>query len=456
VVRFTRLLVALLLITLARRASGFDISYWVWQRSEPLSPDEIALLETTGVHQIYWHVGELGNSGITWQWKSRFQFPSSSAALRVIPVVRLVSKEASPFNERSFESLRNNLMPIVQLNGALQIDYDSPDRLLGEYAGALRQIHGFTRELTITALPHWSRKNSWKVFQGAVDALFPMFYDFEPEPILANDRPNALIDSEKMAQMTEEWSHSPLPWHAGLPAFARLTVYDSTGRSRGQIRNWNWDEITFNPRLVELSRMNSATFALRATGVTRISNVSLASHDRLVARWTELRLLDEASERARKAGAAGCAIFRFPNSATASSGFSPRQLTHPRATPALHVQLSGDALRLENAGEGDLFPQLASQGNQPRGYRLEIFGDTPLLREAEPGDFSRISGFAGEDPGASVAIPFARRVSFGFSELRAGQSLQTGLIQLAPGVSFGQIRYRIQPIEDKWKPIEPN
>ena len=196
------------------------------------------MLQAQGVRQIYWQVGELANSGDTWEWKSRFRFPSNSTQLRLIPVVRLVSKESSPFNERSFESLRSNLMPIVKLTGALQIDYDSPDRLLNEYSGALRKIHELTHDLTITALPHWSRSNSWKVFQGKVDALFPMFYDFDPEPKLAGETPKPLIDSSAVTEMLRDWSRSPLPWYAGLPAFARLTVYDSAGKSRGQIRNW--------------------------------------------------------------------------------------------------------------------------------------------------------------------------------------------------------------------------
>ncbi len=241
---------ASLIVTLAQAAAAFDTSYWVWQRTDALSSEEVALLQAQGVHQIYWHIGELANTGDTWEWKSRFRFPSNLTPLQITPVVRLVSKEASPFNERSFESLRNNLMPIAKLTGAMQMDYDAPDRLLDDYSSALRKIHEFTHDLTITALPHWSRSNSWKVFRGSVDALFPMFYDFEPEPTLIGDSPKPLISSATMTEMLRDWSRSSLPWYAGLPAFARLTVYDSMGKSRGQIRNWTWDEITFNQRLV--------------------------------------------------------------------------------------------------------------------------------------------------------------------------------------------------------------
>jgi hypothetical protein len=451
-------LTTFLAVILASSTSAFDLSFWVWQRSEALSPEEMATLQAAGVRQIYWHVGELVNRGDQWQWKTRFPLPSGppTAALRLIPVVRLVSKENAPFGERSFAALRNCLMPVAQLNGALQIDYDSPDRLLDDYGGALGRIHEFARELTITGLPHWSRSGSWRAFEGKVDALFPMFYDFESEPNLANDSPKPLIDSATMAQMLSEWAHSPLPWFAGLPGFARLTVYDSAGKSRGQVRNWNWDEITFNRHLAGLSRSNAFTFVLKATETTRISNVTLAPGHRLVARWTNLKLLQTAWQNARQAGATGAVIFRLPDTSAASSGFSVQQLAHPNASPVPQVHVADGALVLKNSGAGDLLPQLSAPEAEARGYRLEISVDKPVFREAEPGDFARLTGIENKTSRRRVALPFATQISFDFSELRAGQSLRTGLIQLAPGASFRQIRYRIQPLENAWKSIEEN
>jgi uncharacterized membrane protein YbaN (DUF454 family) len=38
---------------------AFDLSYWIWQRSEPLSESELSELAKQDVHTIYWHVGEL-------------------------------------------------------------------------------------------------------------------------------------------------------------------------------------------------------------------------------------------------------------------------------------------------------------------------------------------------------------------------------------------------------------
>jgi hypothetical protein len=140
----------------------------------------------------------------------------------------------------------------------------------------------------------------------------------------------------------------------------------------------------------------------------------------------------------------------------ASSGFSLRQLTHPGAKPALYLRATGANLTLENSGNGDLLPLLTSGEAERRGYQLEIVADTPLFREAEPGDFPNVHGYETGESAKRVALPFAQRIAFGFSELRAGQTLQTGLIQLAPGASFRQTRYRIQSIEKEWKLIESN
>jgi hypothetical protein len=38
-----RVLLASLIVTLAQTAPAFDTSYWVWQRTDALSPEEVAI-----------------------------------------------------------------------------------------------------------------------------------------------------------------------------------------------------------------------------------------------------------------------------------------------------------------------------------------------------------------------------------------------------------------------------
>ena len=191
-------------------ASAFDTSFWVWQRSEPLSDSERAELSAQGVHAIYWQVGELENVGETWRWKARFALPQSRPGeLTFVPIVRLESREKSPFSKTSLESLLGALSAVAKDAGELQLDYDAPDRLVAEYAAALKKIHALVPKLTITALPGWSRSPALRVLESSVDELLPMLYDFEPDPTVEGAAPRPLLDPEKLERLLAEWNECP-------------------------------------------------------------------------------------------------------------------------------------------------------------------------------------------------------------------------------------------------------
>ncbi len=437
-------------------AFAFDVSYWVWQREDPLSDEEVTELTAQGVHTIYWHVGELENQGDTWRWTAHFSFPGNMAALHFVPVVRLVSREQQPFSVASMAALVRILAPTAKRTGEIQLDYDAPDRLLEDYGRALAQIHAAVPHLSITALPHWSRADCFRSLGHGVDEFFPMLYDFEAEPILQNASPQPLIAPDKMARMLRVWSACAKPWRAGLPTFARLTVYDSGGKSRGQIRNWNWDEVCLSRALTTVSKPLLGVTLCRAQTSLALSNTRLQAGDQLAVRWTDRAALRDAINLARRTTAMGVTLFRLPDS-SASSGWSVAQLAHPEAKPQLsfHPSSARNSFILENISAADLEPSLQTREGDERGYAIEIATDAPIFREAEPGDFVSVTAYKEGPQGLTrVALPFATRLAFTFSQLRARQSLKTGLIQLAPGASFGHARYRIQNSEKAWKPIE--
>src|ERR1700686_2275375 len=150
-------------------ASAIETAFWVWQRSEPLADAERAELSAQGVRTIYWQVGELENVGETWRWKARFALPQSNAKLRFVPVVRLESRERAPFSQTSLDSLLTALAATAKGADELQLDYDAPDRLIADYAAALKKIHALVPKLGITALPHWGRGSALNVLEGSVD-----------------------------------------------------------------------------------------------------------------------------------------------------------------------------------------------------------------------------------------------------------------------------------------------
>lgn len=437
------LLLFALILGAISTCSAIDSRYWVWQRDDPLNEQELAELAAQKVQTIYWQVGELENNGEGWRWKARFDVPTSAATgIRLLPAVRLVSHERRPFTDTSIANLMAQLAPVARDAEELQLDYDAPDRLLADYSGALKRIHQIAAKVSITALPHWSRSECLAILEPSVDELLPMLYDFEAEPVLNDDAPLPLMTPKKIAKLINDWHACGKPWRAGLPIFARLSLYDSNRRLRGQIRNWNWDEVCFNRGLEVVRPDELGTSVLRATKPSTIANTTVKTGEELVVHNVAKLALASAVSAATAAGAQGIVFFRLPDS-SASSGWSLHQLGHLSAQPRLIAQYSsdGNALELYNVGDGDLEPRFAAeQNNIVGGYALEIESDAAIFREAEPGDFASSTSFAAEKP---VAIPFATKLRFGFSQIRAKQKFKTGLIQLAPGRDFRHARYRI-------------
>jgi Protein of unknown function (DUF3142) len=443
-------------------ASAFDTSFWVWQRSEPLSDSERAELSAQGVHAIYWQIGELENVGETWRWKARFALPQSRAGeLTFVPIVRLESREKSPFSKTSLESLLGALSAVAKDAGELQLDYDAPDRLVAEYAAALKKIHALVPKLSITALPGWSRSPALRVLESSVDELLPMLYDFEPDPTVEGAAPRPLLDPEKLERLLAEWNECRIAWRAGLPSFARVTLFDPSGKLRGHIREWNWDDLCFTSSLATLRPTALGVTVWKATAATRVTNTPVKADQLLAVRWPDRAGLLRVIDRVKKASARGVVFFRLPDS-TAPSGWSLRQLGHLEATTHLVLRRSGTPPQLElvNESDADLEPRLSSansNGDLDRGYALEVDAPAAVFREAQEGDFWRVLGHADPDGARrAVAAPLATRLTFWFSHLRARQSLRTGLIQLAPGANLDQIRYRIRnaPGDSAWKNID--
>ena len=451
-----RIFVSLIAISVVSAISAADVDrrYWVWQRDDPLDDEEIAELAAQKVQTIYWQVGELENVGATWHWKARFDFPGSERnGIHLIPAVRLVSHEREPFSDASVADLLTRLTPIARNADELQLDYDAPDRLLPDYSATLKKIHQIARKLTITALPHWSQSDCLKVLGPSVEEFLPMLYDFEAEPVLKNGSPLPLIEPETISKLINGWRSCGKTWRAGLPVFSRLSVYDSNQKLRGQIRNWNWDELCFNRSFVE-SAGNLGTTNLRAGRSTSIANTPIRQGEQVIVREADRAALRDAVAAAERAGAQSVIFFRLPDS-SASSGWSLRQLGHLAAKPELILKKSPDSetLELSNSGEGDLAPRFAKDAGDTGGYTLEVEAASRIFREAQPGDFSTMSAHVGQSP---TTIPFATRIQFKFAELRALKKIRTGLIQLAPGADFRQARYRILEIEGgpSWKSLE--
>ncbi|MEI9898286.1 MAG: hypothetical protein WDN28_31630 [Chthoniobacter sp.] len=456
--------IALTIVATGWAAEPFERAFWVWHRSSALSAEEQAELAKQHVRTLYWNVGELQNRQGLWRWK-RAPLPLDAVApgFHVVPVVRLTSEEKAPFAAGAMPGLGQALQGVA-VAGKLQLDFDCPDRLLGDYAAALANLRRTVPHLSITALTHWPTLRGFAALAHSVEEIAPMFYDLQADPtgVSSDAPPPPLLDPERVAVALHAWSACPVPWRAGLPSFARLTVFDRTGLSRGQIPNWSWDDFCFHKNLHTLGPTRLGVTLFRADRDTRVAHTAVAAEEIVASRFVDREALAKVLAEAQETGAKGAIFFRLADD-TDPSGWSAADLgaLASAEAPRLLLRAVGeDRLELVNDSEHDVPARLSGEKSDlDRGYALEIDAPAPMFRDALAGDFWRLASHAHPDADKPtlVAVPLATRLTFWFSHLPARARLQTGLLQLAPGATLAQIRYRILNCEGAhaWKPILP-
>jgi hypothetical protein len=317
--------------------------------------------------------------------------------------------------------------------------------------------------LSITALTHWPTLPAFPELARSVEEIAPMFYDMQGDPtgVSGDTPPPPILDPESVAVALRAWSACPTPWRAGLPSFARLTVFDRTGLSRGQIPNWSWDDFCFHRNLHTLGPTHLGVTLFRADRDLRVARTAVAQNEIVASRFVDRAALARVLAEARQSGAQGAIFFRLADD-TDPSGWSTADLGTLDSAEAPRLILrpaADDRLELINDSEHDLPARLAGpKSDLDRGYALEIDAPAPLFRDALAGDFWRITSHANPDAEkpTPVAVPLATRLTFWFSHLPARARLQTGLLQFAPGATLPQIRYRVLNCEgaNAWKPIQ--
>ena len=404
------------------------------------------------------------NRGGAWRWKRPpFALDAVAPRFHVVPVVRLTNEGKTPFAAEAMPALVEKLKAVATATGEVQLDCDCPDRLLGDYAAALGDIRRTIPRVSITALAHWPRLRDFAALTRNVSEIAPMFYDMQADPtgVGPDAPPPPILDPERVAAALRDWSACAIPWRAGLPTFARLTVFDRTGLSRGQIPNWSWEDFCFHKSHHALAPTRLGVTLFRADADTRVAATPVAQGEIVASRFTDRAALAQSVGRAREAGAAGVVFFRLPDGSD-PAGWSLSDLAKP-ASPALPRlilrQSAGEQLELVNDSPFDLAPRLGGEkDDRDRGYALELDAPAPVFREALAGDFWRVTSHANPDGKTPkpVAVPLATRLTFWLGDLRAGAARRTGLLQFAPGATLAGVRYRILNCEGahEWKPLQ--
>lgn len=435
-----------------------DSSFWVWNRDTPLRPEERQALSQAGITALYWHFAEIENTDGAWRWKrapSLPEKPGREPGLRIVPVIRLEASTREPFAGEASTALAGSLATAFRATGAdeWQLDYDAPSRLVGAYAGFLRSLQPQAPRLSSTALAGWVRLPAFPALQEAVAELFPMFYDLEPDTA-SQLRPLLEVDSSR-AWLAEWSARCQIPWRAGWPWFARLSVYGADGQAKGHFRQWSWDEVVFRREVTAGEGTRKGLTALPVNAPWTLGKTVLRPGDTLVARWPDL----DALAAIAPPGGKEAIYFRLPDGAPAS-GWSLREFgaRHAPPTPgALSLKIENNHLVLCNEGPHDLPPRLAGDGPRDRGYALEVDAPAAVFREALAGEFWRVAGHVQPDAQRPPSVPIANatRLTFWFSALPAGAELRSGWLQLSPGAAWSRLCYRVLNIEPHpaWKPL---
>lgn len=441
------------------RAAETDVAFWVWHRATDISSSEREQLTTAGCKTLYWHAGMIAVREGAWTGDGGWLAPEanpSSSNLRCVPVLRGIIGGL-----RSLPKDPDGLIRLLQRArerwnaDEVQLDFDCPDRLLGEYAAQLARCREAIKptRLSITALAGWAVHPEFEALQAGVDELLPMFYDLEPDtPEQARQgRFEPLLDGAVFARHLKAWQRCRTPWRAGLPCFARISLFDPDGRSRGHLRDWAWDEVVFHGALREVPLQGTGLRALEVTEQTRLHTTDLLKGQKLVVREVDVSVGRECARQALESGAQGLVWFRLPTD-SAPAGWSLTQaLSLSTDTPRLQLRMEKDTLILFNNGNSDLPPRFANTPDKQRGWQIEIEATdaSPVFRDVVAGDFASVT------PGTELSR--ATRVTFWFADLKAGASRRTSLFQLAPGTAVTRLRWRCLGDSDNvpWQSLSP-
>src|SRR5207342_572438 len=119
-----------------------------------------------------------------------------------------------------------------------------------------------------------------------------------------------------------------------------------SGKSRGHISEWSWDDLCFNKSLGTLRQTGLGVTGFKARAATRVTNPPVKVDQLLAVRWPDRAGLARVIDQVQKTNARGLVFFRLPDS-TAPSGWSLRQLGHVEAVPNLVLRKATTPAQLE-------------------------------------------------------------------------------------------------------------
>ncbi|MBX3742129.1 MAG: DUF3142 domain-containing protein [Akkermansiaceae bacterium] len=415
-------------------------AFWVWHRSSPLTAEEIASLEAAGTTELFWQAVETGWKDGRWQ-SARIAEPMAAVPdVTIIPVFRIKPDAAflgDPAAAATFARMVRLWTGDTSIP-EIQLDFDCPDRLLAAYGGFLQSVAGELpgTRISITALASWPRSPQFAKLARSVHRMAPMFYDLHPDKpedvVKGSFRP--IADGEDIA-LVKAWRSCPVPWHAGLPNFERVTVFRPDGKLAGHLRGWDHDAVFFNPAL-KAEPLGGGVTRFVVTADTTISGNPVAAGSILCHRAPDPDSLAALGEAARTHGASGMLYFTLPGPGIQATHPAPHFSESTAVRPELTILLDG-SIRLTNAGTDGIPPRPCDPENPASpGWHVVIESSSVgAFRSGSTGDFPKISV-----PG-NVPPEMSTRLHLHFSKLPPGGSLTSGPLLKAPG----EVTWSLEP-----------
>lgn len=377
---------------------------------------------------MYWQAAECEWRDGRWHSVEIARRIDAGGVAEVIPVFRLKPNPAFLGSPVAVAALAGQIRawwgkpePLAEV----QLDFDCPDRVLGDYAGFLgalgRQLA--PTRISATALAAWPDHPQFRKLAAAVHALVPMFYDLQADAAAAvrEDRYVPLAGAG-VAPWILKWRACPVVWYAGLPNFERVSVFRRDGDLIGHLRGWTHDPLLFQPALTGRSA-GAGVAVFEVLRPTALAGTRLEPGQRVVWRTVDAGALAGMADAARQAGAGGVVYFALPGPGL-QAAFSASHLgTAVGSAADLALDRTGDGeLVLHNRGPVDLPARVVGAGAPgERGWAL-------VLRAAERGTFrgSGTGEFALAESPDGVPAEESRVLILRFSRLPAGASVRSG------------------------------
>ena len=464
-----------------------EVSLWYWRQPFHIPDREASALRSMGVRQLFVRAGTFGvrNGQVCFTLPQQWKSGPPDIGIQLV------------FNYnydvvRQFEKLPNQAISHALLDAlaaqksqaqaaglnvvGVQLDLDSPTRLLPKYAALLQSIRPGLNglPLSVTALPTWFMSPLVQQVVDAVDFTAPQFYEAETPRRLDHYVPLSRLSS--VAEGMRRVARCGKPFYVGLPAYGHALVYNDQGDLMGAWHDLGLPEAARNPAF-HLER----AFPANASGgqATPGSYIGEDIYDFTA----EMRgsdgmrkpyhfvydvptpvLLEQhlaLVRRERPSNCAGVILFRYPEPGEASTlPMSALQAvmngTHPR--PQLRVKMTLHSvpwdtierdvktsrmptdlvLSVTNVGAASTF--LGSDT-----VTVTLSFDTPGLDDVEAGDFDDVKTFlatAGPQESPSTWMPCSReranRIRFTRLYLGAGETAEIGPIRI-PADGPGQV-----------------